>query len=537
MSGLKEKNKFHSSLIDIILLLFSSFLFAFSFPSFLFTDGLSFIAFFAFIPMFLVVHRMGWVQAPFYGLLYGVVSYAVFNYWLSSFHPLTIFIIPLLYAAYYFILFPVLKLAVFLFPKKSYILIAVIWVVYEYLRTMGFIGYSYGVIGYSQYLITPLVRLSSVTGVWGISFLIVLPSAFLGSVLSRGRRYFPRFIRECRRDILVYFIIIALVFLWGWVSRIDYSDAKNWKVAMIQQNMDPWHGGVATYSKSLDRLIKQSDLALKEDPDIVVWSETSFVPAIEWHTRYRTDQESYKLVKKLKTYLKKQDVPFIIGNDDGQLSQNENGNMNRIDYNAALLFEKGVLVQRYRKIHLVPFTEHFPYKKEFPWLYKLLENSDTHFWEKGDEYTVFKSSGVRFSTPICFEDTFGYLSRKYINSGAEVIVNISNDSWSASVAAEVQHMMHAVLRAAENRRSVVRSTNGGITCVIDPNGKIISRIDPFIESCLVADVPVYTQKSTIYTKYGDWFPILCMLVSLFMLLAGMFFRFCPFKAGVDKRSN
>ncbi len=506
------------------LLFFSSVLFAFSFPSFVVSAGIPFLAFFAFIPLFVVVQRMGWIQAPLYGLFYGVVSYAIFNYWLSSFHPLTIFIIPLLYACYYFILFPLLKLAVKLFPHKNYIVIAFIWVAYEYLRTKGFLGYSYGVIGYSQYLITPLVRLSSLTGVWGVSFLIILPSAFAGYLISRGELLFPQFIRIYRMSIAVYALLIAAVFVWGYASRVDYSNSEKWKVAMVQQNIDPWQGGVKTYRESLKRLIRQSDLALKEDPDIVVWSETSFVPAIEWHTRYRTDQESYKLVKELKDYLSRKAVPFVIGNDDGQLAKDENGGMTRIDYNAAILFERGEMKERYRKTHLVPFTEHFPFKRELPWLYRLLEESDTHFWEKGLEYTVFESTGVKFSTPICFEDTFGYLSRKFINLGAEVIVNMTNDSWSGSVASEVQHMMHAVFRAAENRRSVIRSTNGGITCVIDPNGKIISRIDPFIESYIVSDVPVYTEKGTLYTKYGDWFAVFSIVVSVMLMTGGALLR-------------
>ena len=219
-------------------------------------------------------------------------------------------------------------------------------------------------------------------------------------------------------------------------------------------------------------------------------------------------------------YLSVQDVPFVVGNDDGQLITDENGNSLRIDYNASILFEKGEMKARYRKTHLVPFTEHFPYKKQLPWMYNLLLNFDTHFWEKGTEYTVFENSGVKFSTPICFEDTFGYLSREFINRGAEVIVNMTNDSWSGSVAAEVQHMMHAVFRAAENRRSVIRSTNGGITCVIDPNGKIIDEIDPFIEGYLTADVPVYTDTETLYTKYGDWFGAASVIISILALLYG-----------------
>lgn len=520
MSGLIEKNKLSLFTSDIALLTYSSILFALSFPSFIIQSGIPFLAFFSLIPVFTVVQRMSWVKAPLYGLYFGVFSYALFNYWLSSFHPLTIFIIPLLYAFYYLILFPVMKLAVKLFPRKNYLVLAVVWTAYEYLRTKGFLGYSYGVIGYSQYMITPLVRLSSLTGVWGVSFLVVLPSSYIGFLLNRGQISLRKFLFSYRKQAAVYMIILAAVFLWGTVSAVDLSSSRNWKVAMIQQNIDPWQGGVKTYEESLKRLIRQSDKALAEKPDIVVWSETSFVPAIEWHTKYRTDKDTYRIVKKLKNYLASQETPFVVGNDDGQLVSDENGNSVRIDYNAALLFEKGVLKKRYRKTHLVPFTEHFPYKKQLPWMYSLLEKFDTHFWEKGTEYTVFENKGVKFSTPICFEDTFGYLSRKFINSGAEVIVNMTNDSWSGSEAAEVQHMMHAVFRAAENRRSVIRSTNGGITCVINPNGKITERIEPFKEAYLVADVPVYTDSVTVYTRYGDWFGISAFFLSILLLTAG-----------------
>ncbi len=521
MSGPTVRNKFSVILSDLFLLTLSSVLFAFSFPSFIISSGIPFLAFISLVPVFIVVQRMSYIQAPFYGLFFGILSYAIFNYWLASFHPLTIFIIPLLYAFYYFILFPLMKLAVKLFPGKNWILLAVIWTAYEYLRTKGFLGYSYGVIGYSQYLVTPLVRFSSLTGVWGVSFLVVLPSSFLGYLLSKGRISLRDFSAGYGKYAAVYMVVMASVLIWGFAGKADYSSSVKWRVAMIQQNIDPWQGGVATYAESLRRLIRQSDKALEENPDIVVWSETSFVPAIEWHTRYRTDNDTYRLVRQLSDYLESQDVPFVVGNDDGQLISDENGDTLRIDYNAALLFENGKLVERYRKTHLVPFTEHFPYKKQLPWMYNLLKKFDTHFWEKGEEYTVFDNNGVKFSTPICFEDTFGYLSRKFINSGADIIVNMTNDSWSGSVAAEVQHMMHAVFRAAENQRSVIRSTNGGITCVIDPNGVITERIDPFIEGYLVADIPVYNETTTLYTKYGDWFGVYAVFISLGMFVFGI----------------
>ena len=238
----------------------------------------------------------------------------------------------------------------------------------------------------------------------------------------------------------------------------------------------------------------------------MIWSETSFVPAIDWHTRYRPDTQTYGLVKELREFLAAQPVPFVVGNDDGQLKRVEEGQEARVDYNAAILFDRDRIVDTYRKLHLVPFTESFPFQKSLPGLYNWLVNADTHFWEKGTVYTVFEAGGVRFSTPICFEDTFGDLCRGFVRQGADVLVNITNDAWSFSVPGAMQHMTMAVFRAVENRRSVVRSTNAGMTNIIDPNGRILSSLPPFTEGYLSGIVPVHTATATLYTRWGDWLP-------------------------------
>ena len=100
---------------------------------------------------------------------------------------------------------------------------------------------------------------------------------------------------------------------------------------------------------------------------------------------------------------------------------------------------------------LYDFTEHFPYRKLFPWVYDLLVATDTHFWAQGTERTVFEINGLKFSTPICFEDTFGYLSRDFVNAGAGAIVNLTNDAWAHSEPCQWQHMSMAIFRTVENR--------------------------------------------------------------------------------------
>jgi apolipoprotein N-acyltransferase len=215
-------------------------------------------------------------------------------------------------------------------------------------------------------------------------------------------------------------------------------------------------------------------------------------------------------------------VPFLIGNDDARKDPAKNprvGEGFRVDYNAAMLFQNGKNTAIYRKIHLVPFTEHFPYQKQLPSLYRALVNADTHFWEKGTEATVFSGPGFRFSTPICFEDTFGYLSRRFVQNGAEIIVNISNDAWSHSLPAQNQHLAMAVFRAVENRRSMVRATASGQTCGIAPNGKIIAMAPPFSEAWITVAIPV-VKGDTVYTRWGDYLALFQTAAALSLLLFG-----------------
>lgn len=507
--------------VNLALLSLSAFLFTGAFPNPLIVGGIAPLAFISLIPVFPVVHRSGWIGIWFYGLFYGFGTYALFNYWLANFHPLAIFIVPTIYAGYFFVLFPLLKLANSLFPKQGYLLQGAIWIAYELLRTKGYLGYAYGIIGYSQYEITPLIQIAELGGVWVVSLLVVLPSLYLGNALKRGRGGFRSFLGEHRRFPAIYLLLFLGTLAYGLISPVDHSDAPRWKVALIQQNVDPWVGGYRAYESSFDALVRQSDRALKEEPDIVIWSETSFVPAIDYHTRYRGDQTTYELVRRLTFYLEEKSVPFVIGNSDGQLAKNEAGEFERVDYNAVLVYDDGEFSEPYRKIHLVPFTEHFPYERQLPWLYDLLVANNTNFWEKGRDWTVFEAGGVRFSTPICFEDTFGYLSRGFVNHGAQVIVNLTNDSWSFSVPSAMQHMGMAVFRAVENRRTVVRSTNGGMTTTIDPNGRIRSVLPAFTEAYMVDTVPVYTEKNTLYTRFGDWFAYLALFLSALLLAAGV----------------
>ena len=397
---------------------------------------------------------------------------------------------------------------------------------YEFLRTKGFLGYPYGNLGYSQYLFRPFIQISSVFGFWIISLMVFLPSVFLGNALKNGFSEFRPFVRRNRIFIYIYAAVFVLFLVFGFVAPSDFSESPQIKLGFVQHNADSWDGGARQFERNKNALVRLSEEALAEDPDIemMIWSETAFVPGIDWHTRYRQNPNSYRLVKELTDFFATQSIPYVTGNDDRRLEPGKDGEMEAVDYNAVLLYDRGELQQTYRKTHLVPFTEHFPYQHIMPRFYQALKDRDYHWWKKGTEYTVFEAAGVKFSTPICFEDVFGYLSREFINEGAQILVNMTNDSWSGSVPAEMQHMAMGVFRAVENRRTMVRGTNAGITCTIEPDGEITSIIDPFEENYMISTVPVYEETTTLYTRFGDWFAVLLLILTVLTITGGSIYR-------------
>jgi apolipoprotein N-acyltransferase len=528
-------------LCQLALTVLAAVLFALAFPNIIFENGLPFLAFIAYIPILVIIHGNGILRCAGWGAIYGYAAYGLFNYWLTVFHPLAGIIVGLIYLVYFAFLFTILKLALLYFPKRGYLVQWLIWLAYEYLRTKGFLGYSYGITGYAFWRITPLIQIAGITGVWGVSALVTFPSFWLYraiiSMKTEGKLKNPGgAIAGAFNDEKIPLILWAAVFIaaliFGLTKTQDFSDYPQADIALIQHNTDPWAASKAPsawqiyeeYRNDLTILKRLSDeaLAANGNIDMVIWPETAFVPRIYWHETYRDDHESWLLVKELLDYLSGKNTAFIIGNDDARRDPVKNPNpveKHRIDYNAALHFEKGKIINIYRKLHLVPFTEHFPYKKQLPFIYNALEKADTHFWEKGGNVTVFKVKNFTFSTPVCFEDTFGYLCGNFVRGGADILVNMSNDAWSKSLSAQNQHLSMAVFRTVENYRSMVRSSVSGQTCAIDPCGRIKAMAPPFTQSYLNVKVPL-VKGETLYTRYGDYLGILFVFAAAAMLLLG-----------------
>lgn len=457
------------------------------------------------LPLFYLIPRMTWPRSVFYGFLYGALSYGLFNSWLITFHPLGIFIVPGVYALAGAVLFPALKGLYRLAPSLWMFTAPLAWVGAEYLKTLGFLGYPYGILGYAHWENLFFLQSASWGGVWILSLVTAFPGAWAAQVL------FP-LSPELRRKRLAlvslvgYTLALGSLVISGGILLQQSNSGTSWRVALVQDDLDPWKGGLTGYRQGLDRLKSLTDQGLKTQPEAVIWAETAFVPSIEYHSRYREDPERWALVEDLTTYLGSLPVPVVLGNSHGVRKPvpGSGGEWTREDYNSAFLFAQGEFQKRYDKIRLVPFTESFPFEGGLSPIRRWLEQADTHFWIPGEEKVVFNLPEVRFSTPICFEDTFGDLNREFVLQGAQVLVNLTNDSWAGVSTNMYQHLAISVFRAVENRRSLVRAASGGITAAVDPQGRILAEAPPFTRKVLTVEVPVVLGPWTLYTLWGDW---------------------------------
>lgn len=534
MNNFNRERSLRTLCSEVLVLLASAFVLAASFPGFLTDDGIAPLVFVALIPVFMVIRNTTWRCVWFHGFLFGLVYYFFFNYWLKGFHALAIVIAPVIKGGEMLLLFLALKAIDEAFPKKGYILKGAVWAAYAYLAENWFAGYPYGNIVYALYPYPVLYQTADITGIWGIICLMVFPQAAAADYLYpwvMGKRgSFRLWLKSNLIPLIIWALLAVASIIYGIFSLAYWEDrtpSSTMRVACVQHNHDSWKGGYNTYRSNFNNLKRYTTESLVTDPDLVIWSETAFVPSVAWHTTYDAKgtvwEDIHDLTIDFVEYAESIGVPLLTGNPKSVIADpslppyDEDGNKNSVEYNTVILFQDGEIKGEYIKQHLVPFTEHFPYEKQLPWLYNLLKAMDYNWWIPGTEPTVFDLNGVHFSTPICYEDAFGVLNAEYVASGAEVIINMTNDNWSKKPSAEWQHAEIAAFRSVETRKAMVRGTNSGITCLIVPTGEIQDPMKPFSMGTHTYEVPVYSQSdygNTFYVEHIDLFAKIAIGVSI-----------------------
>lgn len=457
-------------------------------PNFIFTDGLGFLAWIYYVPFLLVISTFNLKKTALFGFVYGFFSYGFSFYWILRYSVIAGFASFALFGLYWTGIFLLLKL-VSKTRKFSFIFNCIILFVCEYLFAHGYLGFSYGVSGYTQWKYSIFIHSARYLKVWGITFLVIFFNCLLAGILKYYKRY-NHFNYVYHGGILFFFLLfVQYIFIGFFVTKEDSQ--KKLKTVLIQNNADPEKSGIEEYTKEVDSLKRITDSALKEHPDteLVVWPESAVVVDVVSYFVYRRnpdiEQRRVKLATELFDYINSKNCNFLIGT-------------NFKNYNSAILFtptkpivptQKTILPnwQVYKKNHLVPFSEDFPFKGFFPDYY-VKNVKQGKWWFAGQKKKLLTCNNVTFGTPICFEDSFGDISKEMTDNGAELLVNISNDSWSFSRAAQMQHLAVAVFRSAENGIPMLRSAISGQTCYINSFGKVEKMLEPFTENYLYCEV-------------------------------------------------
>lgn len=505
------------NLIYLLLLVLSALLFIMSFPGFISEYGIAYFSFIALIPMFYVVYKMSYIQTIIFGFIYGMGKYLLFNYWLKAFDPAAYAVAPAIHGIYFLMLFPCIRYLYNRFPKYGFIHITILWLSYELFKSTNVVGYSYGILSQSMYKTHHFTGIVDIIGSYLLSSIIVFPSIFITFI---HRKKVSIKSKTSIITIIVYITIFISSILYTQLMKVDYSNSDKIKVTLVQHNLNCWlKGNDLLYSQAYDHLEELSIQGESENSDLIIWPETSFVPAIEWHKKYRPTHERNRLelIKRMESYLKDTKAFYIIGNNESF------GKDRDTHYNSAYLYKSNKVLNKYRKINLVPFTERFPYPEKFPWLFNYVKKLGAKQIEPGEEQVLFQINNYLATTLICYEDAFSDLPRQGVKSGSDLFINITNDAWTSSPTAALQHLAAAALRTIENRRTLVRAGTSGFTGIIDPNGKIIKSLPLFVKDQLTYDIPIYNSKVTFYTRYGailDLIPYILLsvvvLISIFL---------------------
>lgn len=378
------------------------------------------------------------------------------------------------------------------------------WVALEFIRAHFITGFPWASLGYSQTPFLELIQVADLGGVFLVSWLVVLGSTALLSLLERGKAWWTIFI-----------LIAAVVGAWQYgVWRIEdigrrQDGIKPWTVAVLQGNIDQSRKWDPAFQQEIMARYKSlSERAIRDvpSPELMVWPETSapFFYGIE-------DQ----LTAQLNRMVESVGVPFLFGSPGVTME----GGEPRLQNRAYLVNASGRLEGLYAKQHLVPFGEYVPLKKILFFVDRLVQAAGD--FVPGKDGSPLVSGNRPFGVLICYEDIFPELARDEVLRGASALINITNDAWYGDSSAPYQHLEMARWRAIEFRVPLIRAANTGISAIFEASGKSCGTIPLDTEGFLTVSVrPLRT--STLYAKWGDAFAWLCLLTTAGGLLYSVY---------------
>jgi len=378
------------------------------------------------------------------------------------------------------------------------------WVALEWLHEIlatYFIGFPWFSLAYSQWNALPFLQLAAIGGASSLSFVI----AFTG--ISTGYGLMAQRVRQAVGQFLIAAAVLLSVFFYGkiYLKQVHESSLLRLSVAVMQPDIDQYKKWDEQFEleiwDTMDIMARQAAL---QKPVLLVWPENMTPgpaqekPYLDWITHIGQQTDSWQIVGSTHAEKDKQYVSAVLFSPAGQ--------------------EKGI----YDKVHLVPFGEFIPLENIVRSLFSNIEVlGELGFFTAGVwEQPLLQLNQISLGSTICYESLFSHLWRQQTRAGAHLFLNLTNDAWFFDTDAPYQHLAAVVLRAVENRRTVLRAANTGISAVIAPTGEIVARAELNTRAVLVADMALPLGKRlSFYSQWGPWFAELCVLVFMTSMLS------------------
>jgi apolipoprotein N-acyltransferase len=416
-------------------------------------------------------------------------------------------------------------------PVPALAALPFLWVAYEFSHSLSEWSFPWLTLGNTQTFDLARIQIVSITGVYGLSFWILVMNVLLVwlwlklSVTEFGSRTWLTIIAIAIVGLLPW--AIGSVILEGseGAGTTHGMDRGSLRVGLIQSNIDPWDKWAETGTRSLDKYLGLSSSIAPLHPDLILWPET----AIPFFLMAPVNRP---VLADLQTNIDRLGVPVLTGvpyyveypdsNTAPRSAKISVFSRERYDtFNAAIFLQPGVdSIPWYGKMKMVPLAERIPYAEYLSSLDFLRWGVGIGGWQLGPRQVMFHDhrTGASFPVAICYESVYPDFVASSVRAGAEFLAIITIDSWWDHMSGAYQHERYAVLRAVENRRWVARCAVGGISCFIDPYGRVSQETCLFTEATPVSTIGRSSELS-FYTAHGEWFSMLCVWVSAAFLAA------------------
>ena len=472
--------------------------------------SLDWLAWICLIPLLVGLKDKSRIDAFKLGLLTGLFHYLTLIYWivvvLSHYGSLNIVLtlVALLLLVCYLALYTGFFACIFVSLNRSRMASlwgACIWVALEYVRTHLMGGFPWCLLGYSQYLRLPLIQIADVTGVYGVSFIIILVNLALYHTFTQLKKS-----RFAAIEIISSAFLMGCILAYGSYGLRETPDAgsegKSIRAVIVQGNIDQslkWNPEFQ--QETLAIYTELSKKAADFMPHVIIWPETA-LPLFF--------QDPSALSQKVFKAAAATQANILFGSP-----AYAKDNSKTCYYNRAYVISENKVLGSYDKVHLVPFGEYLPLKRFLPFVDRLVPAAGD--FSRGKKPKPITTPNLHLGVLICFEAIFPAIARRLAKEDADLLVNITNDAWFGHTSAPYQHLSMAVFRCVENHLPMARAANTGISAYILPNGEIVSKTGLFSRVALRGKINLQT-RATFYSRYGDIFAILLAISGALRLL-------------------